>query len=80
MRNDLSVSILRAVKDFTAEHRFPPSIRDIQNMTDYNSTSGIYANLAKLESQGYITREQAKARSVILTKKGRSRLDAAKQL
>ena len=74
MRNNLSVSILRAVRDYTAEHKFPPSIRDIKSITDYNSTSGIYGGLRRLEKQGYITREQSKARSVILTRKGKTRI------
>lgn len=80
MRNDLSISILRAVKNYTAEHMFPPSIRDIKDMTNYGSTSGIYTGLRKLEKQEYIIRQPAKARSTILTEKGRIHLDVVERL
>ena len=80
MQNNLSVSILKAVKDYTAEHKFPPSIRDIKSITDYGSTGGIYVYLRKLENQGYITRQPLSHRSIVITEKGRSHLDVVERL
>jgi repressor LexA len=57
--NDLSDKqqrILDFLRDYTAEHPYPPSIREICSACSISSTSVADYNLRALESKGYIRR------------------------
>ncbi len=58
--------ILRFIDDYTAENSYPPTIREIGEATDTNSTSVVNYNLNKLVDEGYLDREQRVSRGVRL--------------
>ena len=59
-------TILAAIRKYIRKHGFPPSIRDIQDITNINSTSQIQRHLNKLADEGYIERTPETARSIVL--------------
>ena len=66
--------ILRFVRDFTDRHPYPPTIEDITRGCNISSSSVTHYNLTILERRGYMTRVPSAARTIVLTKKGRSKV------
>ncbi|MEM6284608.1 MAG: transcriptional repressor LexA [Chloroflexota bacterium] len=67
--DELSVrqrKILRYIDEYTVENGYPPTIREIGEATDTNSTSVVNYNLNKLVEEGYLDREQRVSRGVRL--------------
>lgn len=58
--------MLRFIDEFTAERGYPPSIREIGDATQTNSTSVVNYNLQKLVDAEYITRDGKVSRGVRL--------------
>ncbi|MEL7233727.1 MAG: winged helix DNA-binding protein, partial [Chloroflexota bacterium] len=58
--------ILRYIDEYTVENGYPPTIREIGEATDTNSTSVVNYNLNKLVEEGYLDREQRVSRGVRL--------------
>lgn len=46
--------IYEAIVSYTQKHLYPPSILNIKEMTNINSTSTIQTNLVRLEKEGLI--------------------------
>jgi repressor LexA len=59
--------ILRFIKDFYQESRYPPTIREIQEHCHITSTSVVDYNLKALEEKGYIRRNKKISRGLELT-------------
>ena len=57
--------ILDAIWEFWAEHRYSPSIRDIQDRADISSTSVVVYNLAKLRRRGLVDYDELTTRSIV---------------
>ena len=68
------VRILTFVREFTARHSHPPTIREITQGCNISSTSVADYNLRRLEEMECLTRTPGKARSILLTGRGRARL------
>lgn len=66
-------SILHFIRDFIAEHDYPPSIRDIQEGCLISSTSVVDYNLKALERQGLIRRGREVSRAIELVGRTRTR-------
>jgi repressor LexA len=60
-------AILRFIRAFYAESRFPPTIREIQERCNITSTSVVDYNLKALEEKGYIRRNKKISRGLELT-------------
>lgn len=58
--------ILRFIDEYAAENSYPPTIREIGEATETNSTSVVNYNLNKLVEEGYLEREQRVSRGVRL--------------
>jgi len=58
--------ILDYIRDFIAEHDYPPSIRQIQEACHISSTSVVDYNLRILEKLGYIRRDREVSRAIEL--------------
>lgn len=56
--------LLNAIKKYLAEHPYPPSIRDLIEMTGIGGTSVVLHYLVNLEEKGKITRVEGQARSI----------------
>jgi repressor LexA len=61
-------NILRFMDRYVATHGFPPTIREIGEATQINSTSVVNYNLNKLVKMGYITRSSTKSRGLRMVK------------
>ncbi len=61
--------ILRFIDEYSAENGYPPTIREIGEATETNSTSVVNYNLNKLVEEGYLDREQRVSRGVRLTQR-----------
>lgn len=58
--------ILDFIKKFIIERGFPPSVREICEAVNLNSTSTVHSHLEALEEKGYIRRDGAKSRTIEL--------------
>jgi repressor LexA len=56
--------ILEAIRRFTAEHGYPPSVREIGERVGLSSSSTIHAHLKQLERRGLIARDPTKPRAL----------------
>ncbi len=59
--------ILAFIRKYHAEHRFMPSVRDIQAACDISSTSVVDYNLRILQRDGYVRRADGISRGLELT-------------
>lgn len=56
--------ILEVIRTFTAEHGYPPSVREIGERVGLSSSSTIHAHLKALEKRGVISRDPTKPRAL----------------
>ncbi|HEY6325844.1 MAG TPA: transcriptional repressor LexA [Candidatus Cybelea sp.] len=56
--------ILEIIREFTAEHGYPPSVREIGERVGLSSSSTIHAHLKALERRGLISRDPTKPRAL----------------
>jgi repressor LexA len=56
--------ILEVIGAFTAEHGYPPSVREIGERVGLSSSSTIHAHLKALERRGLISRDPTKPRAL----------------
>ena len=56
--------ILEVIRIFTAEHGYPPSVREIGERVGLSSSSTIHAHLKALERRGMISRDPTKPRAL----------------
>lgn len=66
--SDRQQNILRFMDRYVTTHGFPPTIREIGEATQINSTSVVNYNLNKLVKMGYITRSSTKSRGLRMVK------------
>jgi len=68
--------ILEVIRDFTSEHGYPPSVREIGEMVGLSSSSTVQSHLKTLERRGLIHRNPTKPRALTSTS-APERADAA---
>jgi hypothetical protein len=56
--------ILEAISTYTKSNGYPPTIRELAEMTGLKSTSTVYGHLERLERKGKISREMDMPRTV----------------
>lgn len=56
--------MLEIIKAFIAEHKYSPSYRELQALTGLGSSSGVARIVDALQTQGYIKKSIAMARSI----------------
>jgi repressor LexA len=57
--------ILEVIRDFTEEHGYPPSVREIGERVGLSSSSTVQSHLKSLEKRGLIHRDPTKPRALI---------------
>jgi repressor LexA len=60
--------ILDYIQDYCKTHGYPPSIRDIGKAVGLKSSSTVHMYLVQLEEKGYIRRDPARPRAIIVIK------------
>jgi repressor LexA len=63
---DPQIKVLRVIEDYQITNGFPPSIRDIQDIGNFSSTSVVNYYLEQLETMGYIKRSGKVSRGIRL--------------
>ncbi len=58
--------VLEYLKDYIGDNGYAPCVRDICLALDLKSTSTAHAHLTKLEKKGYISRDPAKPRTIMI--------------
>lgn len=58
-------AILDVIKDFTREHGYPPSVREIGERVGLSSSSTVQCHLRTLEKKGLIRRDPTKPRALV---------------
>lgn len=59
--------IYRYITEYTKNHAYPPSVREICEAVGLTSTATVHTHLKKLEQQGRITRDPTRQRSIRVT-------------
>jgi repressor LexA len=62
--SDRQRRILEAIRAYTQEHGYPPSVREIGQRVGLSSSSTIHAHLKALERRGLISRDPTKPRAL----------------
>lgn len=60
--------VLGAIEQHTAQHGYPPTLREIGLRVGIRSTNGVEEHLRALERKGWLTREAGKARALKVTR------------
>ena len=58
--------VFEYIKQYMNENGYAPCVRDICNALNLKSTSTAHAHLTKLEEKGYISRNPAKPRTILI--------------
>jgi repressor LexA len=65
---DPQIKVLKVIEDYQNVNGFPPSIRDIQDLGKFSSTSVVNYYLEQLESMGHIKRSGRVSRGIRLVR------------
>jgi repressor LexA len=65
---DPQIKVLKVIEDYQNTNGFPPSIRDIQDMGSFSSTSVVNYYLDQLENMGHIKRSGHVSRGIRLVR------------
>lgn len=68
-------AILEMIHAHVEEHDYPPSVREIGDAVGLRSTSSVHAQLATLETKGYLRRDPTKPRALELGRDPQTALD-----
>ena len=67
------------IKNYSAEHGYPPTVRDIGKAVGLASSSTVHAHLANLEKVGLLRRDPSKPRAIeLLDRATRDAVEAVK--
>jgi repressor LexA len=66
--------IIEFLGEYTEEHGYPPSIREIGAAAGISSTSVVSYNLKRLEEKGFISRDEEISRGITLTDTARTQV------
>lgn len=66
--SDRQTHILEAIRSYTKEYGYPPSVREIGQLVGLSSSSTVQAHLRSLEKKGLIRRDPTKPRTLIMRK------------
>ncbi len=64
--NDCQIKIYKALKKYYQKNGYSPTIRELQKLCSYKSTSSIHSHLKRLEEAEYIKIEKYKSRAIKL--------------
>ena len=56
--------VLNYIKEYTAEHGFPPAVREVAKGVGLNSPSSVHSHIKRLERDGFIKKTNSKFRTL----------------
>ena len=71
--NDSESVVLNAIVNFIDEHRIPPTIRDLCELTGFTSTCTIHLKLKALREKGCIEYADNKMRTIVVCRETEKR-------
>ena len=63
---DRQEQILPDIAEFTSEHHYPPTVREIASACGFKAESAVQYHLNRLENTGIISRTRNVARSIVI--------------
>ena len=69
-REQRLVDTVAFIVDYVHTNEYPPSIRDITNFTEVNSTDTTFKDLAILKRRGWVVSAPGRARTLRITELG----------
>lgn len=72
--------IIYAIVDFTLRNGYPPSHREIGDITGLKSTSNVHHYVQKLIERGYLTQRDGTSRTILVTPKGHVAIKALTEM
>lgn len=66
MLTDFHVNLYKAIRKYYEANGYSPTVRELQEMCNYKSTSTVYGHLKTLEKAEYIEMGTKKSRSIKL--------------
>lgn len=70
------MQVLDAIMQFTREHKYPPSVRDLCDMLNLSSASTVHGYLERLKIQGLLTWEPGSPRTLRVLEGGEQYAEA----
>ncbi len=71
-RRHAEPEIVKAIRELTAEYGYPPTMREVATRVGVSSSDTIYQRLKMLRTEGLITWEEGKPRTLRLIPQGES--------
>lgn len=72
--------IMECISGFMEEHGFSPTVREIQTLTGYRSTSSVHAQLHKLADMGMLSYEPTKPRTIVILRNPRGEWESGRSV
>ena len=69
------LEVLRAIDAFIKQNKYSPTVREIGRQVGLSSSSTVHSYFSKLQEKGYIEKQSALSRSLILTDEGRKAVE-----
>lgn len=69
---------LTFIAAYTAEHGYPPTVREISDSMGIASNNGASEHVDRLERKGLVTRARLVARGLVLTASGKAFLESTR--
>ena len=66
MRIDRKQQIVECIEEYSRQHGFPPTVRELCRMTGLSSTSSVHKYLVELKEQGVIQSLPERPRTLTL--------------
>ena len=66
--SDYERKVLKALTDYVAINKYPPTVRELCELTGITSTSVIHSKLKSLAENGYISMKKGLARGIMVKK------------
>ncbi len=68
MLSEKQRQVLHTILDYTKDHGYPPTVRELCELTNLKSTSTMHGHLQRLERDGYIVRVHGGPRTIKVIK------------
>jgi repressor LexA len=65
MQDNKRGDVLRYIVSFSAEHHYPPTVKEIMEALGFSSTSMVQYYVDQLREEGQLTSEPGKARTLV---------------
>ena len=70
--NEKKKRILSYISAYVDQNGFSPSVRELCSMSGYKSTATVHRYIKQLESEGLISHQTAKSRTIVIEKGGQT--------